>query len=90
MAASGSYGPKRAPLEHMESYYSLALATLTSHCEAASVIGKVAQAWTLGLPLAGFQPTSSLTERVLVTEKEAIGGSIRKGRIKKTTLTRQG
>lgn len=78
----------------MESHYSLALAstgqaTLTSHCEAASMIGKVAQAWTLGLPLAGFQPTSSLTVRVLVTEKEAIGGSIRKGRIKKTTLTRQ-
>lgn len=62
---------------------------MTSHYEAASMIGKVAQAWPLGLPLAGFPPTSSLIVRVLVTEKEAIGGSIRKGRIKKTILTRK-
>lgn len=59
---------------------------MTSHYEAASVTGKVAQAWPLDLPLAGFPPTSSLTVRVLVAEKEAIGGSIRKGKIKKPTL----
>jgi len=53
------------------------------------MIWKVAQVWPLGLPLAGFPPTSSLTVRVLVAEKEAIGGSIRKGRTKKTALTRK-
>ena len=62
---------------------------MTSHYEAASMTGKVAQVGPLGLPLAGFPPTSSLAVRVLVAEKEAIGGSIRKGRIKKTTLTRK-
>lgn len=59
---------------------------MTSHYEAASVTGKMAQAWPLDLPLTGFPSTSSLTVRVLVAEKEAIGGSIRKGRIRKTTL----
>lgn len=62
---------------------------MTSHYEAASMIGKVAQAWPLGVPLAGFPPTSSLTVRVLAAEKEATEGSIRKGRIKKTTVTRK-